>query len=283
MLNPTYAVIASLIWAFSPIYYRTFMKRFDFLSLNFARTVLASVVLAVPALIYGGGGDAKAVSFALLSGLVTLGLGDSLFLLSIGEMGASVATPVVYTYVLLVQLTAGAVGETVPLANVAAALMIVVGVYLLSRGGNGRPRAKGMTMAVAAAVVWTLGQDLIRLATGAGGSALAVAFLRNMAAAVALGAAMIATKGYRKWPRGISGKDYGIIAAIAVSDLSLGSLLYVYSISIIGIAGTVIFTSISPLLTQIFSRALGKERPSRTDFLGGAFIVVALLTAVLVQ
>lgn len=276
MLNPSYAFVASLIWAFSPIYYRTFMKRFDFLVLNLLRTSLGAFVLVLPALHYGFGGG---VYYAILSGAITLAVGDSLFLLSIREMGASIATPVVYTYVLFVQLTATTVGEVVPLADVVAALMVIVGVYVLSRGGDGRPRAKGIAFGVAAGIVWTVGQDLIRLATDAGGNVVVITFSRNFAAAIALAVAVLATGKIRLWPGGIAKREYGFLAFIAISDLALGSLLYVYSVSLVGIAATVILTSLSPLLTQLFSKALGKESPSRRDFVGGVLIVSAVVLA----
>jgi DME family drug/metabolite transporter len=262
LLNPTYAFIAAFIWAFSPIFYRTFMKRFDFLLLNLLRTSLASAVLALPAIYFGFGGG---VSYALLSGAITLAVGDSLFLLSIREMGASIATTV---------------GEVVPLTNVVAAVMIIAGVYLLSRRQEGRPRAKGVALGLAAGLVWTAGQDLIRVATNAGGNVVVVAFSRDFAAAIALAAAVLVTGRARLWPRGTTGREYGFLALIAISDVALGSLLYVYSVSLVGIAMTVILTSVSPLLTQVFSRALGKESPSGRDFVGGLLIVSAVIIAV---
>lgn len=276
MPNPAYAILASLIWAFSPIYYRAFMKKFDFLQLNLMRTAFSSALLAIPAAILGFGAG---LGYAVLSGIITLAVGDSLFLLSIGEMGASIATPVVYTYVFFVQLTAGTVGETVPAANIVAALMVVGGVFFISRGGGVKPRAKGIALGVTAALVWTVGQDLIRVATNTGGDVVSIAFGRVAAAAVALCVAALATGRIRTWPRGYSPKEYGFLALIAVSDLALGSVLYVYSISLVGVALTVILTSLSPLLTQILSKALGKESPSTMDYAGGVLIVAAVILA----
>jgi DME family drug/metabolite transporter len=278
LLDPTYALLAALIWAFSPIYYRTFLNKFDFLSLNLLRTSLAAGLLALPAIYVG---NQNGITYALLSGSITLALGDSLFLLSVAEMGASIATPVVYIYVLLVQFSAGAVGETVPFANAVAAVLVLTGIFSLSLGRSGKPRAKGVTLAVVAAVVWTAGQDLIRLATGAGGNPVVITFSRNFAAAIVLAIVGFGMKRVNLRPLGMKKRDYGVLVSVALSDLALGSLLFVYSISVVGIATTVILTSLSPLLTQIFSRALGKESPSKTDFLGGILIVASLMIAVL--
>jgi DME family drug/metabolite transporter len=82
------------------------------------------------------------------------------------------------------------------------------------------------------------------------------------------------------WPAGLSLWEYGFVLGIIVSDLAMGSMLFVYSVSTIGVALTVILTSLSPLLTQLFARALGKESPSPKDFVGGVLIVAALILAV---
>jgi drug/metabolite transporter, DME family len=279
LFNPFPALAAALIWAFSPIYYRGFLGRFELLNLNFLRTGLSAAVLLVPALVFGSGFGAG-IGYALLSGLVTLGMGDTMFLLAIRETGASVAAPVVYTYVLMVQFVGVALGQVIPYANIAAALMVVAGVFILSRGGEGKPRAKGVAFALTGALLWTAGQEMIQLATNAGGDVLTVTFVRNAAAATALGIALLLTGKARKWPRGLSSREIGFVAIIIVSDLVLGSLLFVYSISTIGVALTVIVTSLSPFITQVSSRALGKESPSAKDYAGGALIVAALVIAV---
>ncbi len=198
MIDFIFALIPAFIWALSPIYYRVFLQRFDFLSLNFLRTALSALVLSVPAVYFGFNGG---VYYALASGAVTLAVGDSLFLLSINEMGASIAAPVTYTYVLFVQLTASFIGEVVPIANFVSSGLVIVGVYILSRGGGGKPRAKGIAMALGGALVWTVGQNFVGLATRANGNVVTVAFARNLAAAVSLGIAVLATRKRRNWPR----------------------------------------------------------------------------------
>jgi len=274
--NPLFALVPAVIWAVSPIYYRVFLGRFDFLSLNLVRTSLASAVLLVPAIILGFGGG---TSYALLSGVVTLAVGDTFFLLSIGETGASVAAPVIYTYVLLVQITATMIGEKVPLVNFVSSGLVILGVFLLSRGGGGRPRGRGIAFALAGALAWTAGQDFVALATSAGGSVVSIAFARNLAASIALGIAVLGTRRYKKWPRP-SAREFAFVAFIAITDLVAGSLVFIYSVALTGVALTVIVTSVSPFITQVLSRAMGKESPSNKDVAGGALIVAALVLAV---
>jgi drug/metabolite transporter, DME family len=277
LASPVYALAVAVIWAVSPIYYRLFLAKFDFLSFNFFRTASASAVLALPALYYW---SFAGLGFAIPSGVFTLACGDSLFLLSLREIGASVATPVVYTYVLMIQLVGSVVGQAIPYANFVAAAMVLAGVYVLSKGGGGKPRPRGIGLAISAGVLWTVGQELIQASTNAGGNFVVVTFASRAAAAVALGVVFMLTRKKRTWPSGLGARDYAFMLMFIISDLAIGSTLFVYSVSIIGVALTVILTSLSPLLTQLFAKALGKESPSSRDFFGGALIVAALVLAV---
>ncbi len=272
-------MIAALIWAFSPIYYGVYMKKFEFLPLNFIRTALGAGALLVPALYFG---FQQGVIFAFLSGVITLAVGDSLFLISIGEVGASVAAPVVYTYVLLIQLTAFSIGESVVLTNILSAALIILGVFLLSRGNGQTPRLRGILVALAASVIWTLGQDLLKVATVAGVHFVSLAFVRDGSAALALGLVLLLkSRGVPKIATRITRREWAYLLIISVSDLALGSSIYVYSVATTGLAVTVILTSISPFLTQVFSKLLGKETPSNRDILAGLLIVIALVIVVI--
>ena len=275
MVNPIPALIAALIWAFSPIYYGVYLKKFGMLTLNFIRTSLGAGVLLLPALYFG---FQEGAIFAVLSGVITLAVGDSLFLISIREVGASVATPVVYTYVLLIQLTAFSVGESVVVANILSATLIILGVLLLSRGGSRAPRIKGIIIALGASLIWTVGQDLLKVASSAGLQFVSLAFLRGGSAAIALGLTLI-VRGHplSSFKKKVTPREGGFLALVSISDLALGSAIYVYSVSTTGLALTVILTSLSPFLTQVFSKLLGKETPTNMDILAGFLIVLALV------
>src|SRR2546426_6323413 len=275
LVNPIPALIAALVWAFSPIYYGVYLKKFGMLTLNFIRTSLGAGVLLLPALYFG---FQQGAVFAVLSGVITLAVGDSLFLISIRQVGASVATPVVYTYVLLIQLTAFSVGESVVVTNIVSATLIILGVLLLSRGGGGQaPRIRGIIIALGASVIWTVGQDLLKVASSAGLQFVSLAFVRDGSAAIALGLTLIVRGHPLSSFKKVTPREGGYLALVSISDLALGSAIYVYSVSTTGLALTVILTSLSPFLTQVFSKLLGKETPTNMDILAGFLIVLALV------
>ncbi len=262
----------------SSVYYRVFQSKLNFLQLNLIRTSFAAAVLLFPAVYLGG---FQGSLFAILSGVVSLAFGDSLFLVAIRKIGASIAAPVVYTYVFLVQASAQVAGEGVPATNFLSAGLIMLGVLVLSRGKQGAPRKGGILFALGASAAYTLGNLLIRVSTNTGGNFIAIAFVRAGAAAAVLGVVMILTQPLpRLIPAGFGRKDLLPVAIVGICDLSLGSSLLVYSVSTTGVAVTVILASISPFLTQVFSRLLGKEAPSNTDILGGLVIICAVVITV---
>lgn len=277
MVNPFPALVAALIWAISPIYYRVYLSKLDYISLNFLRTALSSLALFIPAIYFGFN---EGVIYGIISGILTLSIGDTLFLIAIKLIGASIAAPVVYTYVLFVQLTAFSVGESIPFTNFISAILIVFGIFLLSKGNEVKPRGRGIIIALLASLMWTLGQDSIKLATNFGLEPISLTFIRNFSAMAVLGSLSLANK-RRIQISTLSRRDMIILMIIALSDLSLGSFLYIYSVKVAGIAITTILTSASPFLTQVISRVLGKEAPNIRDIVGGMIIVSALIISVL--
>jgi drug/metabolite transporter (DMT)-like permease len=121
---------------------------------------------------------------------------------------------------------------------------------------------------------------MIQASTDAGGNFVIVAFASRASAAVAIGAVFLLKRENRRWPKGLSAREYGFMLALMISDLAVGSTLFAGSVSTIGVALAVILTSPSPLLTQAFAKGLGKESPSARDFAEGALIVAALVLAV---
>jgi len=253
------------------------VKKFGFHAVNVVRTSLASAAMLLPAVYFGFD---YSIRYALLSGVITLAIGDSLFLVALDEIGASIATPVIYTYVLVVQFLASSVGERVGLSNFVSALLVIAGIALLSRRGKGEPRLRGIAIALAGGMIWAVGQTLVKVALSGGSDFVSVAFARNASAAAALSIAYLLRRGGGLRTLNMSLREFCVLGTVAVSDLALGSTLFVYSISVAGIAATAILTSVSPFLTQLFSRLLGKERPELKDMIGGALVVLALVITV---
>ncbi|MGB9896141.1 MAG: DMT family transporter [Thermoproteota archaeon] len=272
-MNPLPALLAATIWAVSPICYKDYLVRNSPIKINFLRLFYASSFLVLPFLYFGFN---QAIVYGALSGLLSLAIGDTFYLLSIEAAGASVAAPVSYTYVFLIQFVATFFGEPLRFNYVVSSLLIVVGIYLLSDKKNLK-RMKGVLLALLSALFWTIGQAVIKIATTAELNPMSIAFARVSSAMVVIGAYMLIKRS--DCNLAISGKQHLLLAGISILDLGLGSTLYVYSIGVAGLTTTIILTSISPLVTQVVSKAMGKEAPSRRDITASLVIVMALIVA----
>ncbi len=275
MIDVTPALVSAFIWAISPIYYRDYLMRNSAIKVNFYRLLYASLGLLLPFLLFKFN---SAIIYGALSGLLTLAIGDTLYLISIREIGASIAAPVAYTYVLLIQFAGIFLGEPLTINRIISSIIIVLGIYMLS-DSKGSIRKRGIITALFAALLWTIGQSSIKLATMGNMHPLSIAFARTLTAMAALGLYMLINKDHEQM--NIDKKHHTLLAVISISDLGLGSALYIYSIGLIGLTITIILTSISPLITQIASKILGKEAPSVRDIIAGSLIVAALIIAVI--
>jgi drug/metabolite transporter (DMT)-like permease len=68
---------------------------------------------------------------------------------------------------------------------------------------------------------------------------------------------------------------------LSVADIGLAAAVYILSVGSIGIVISTIVLGLSPLITQLGARLSKKESPSRSDFLAGALIVLAIGITVL--
>jgi DME family drug/metabolite transporter len=204
MIGELAALGAALCWTVSAVLYKEALLRTKPIPANIARCVCTSVVLVVCLTVMGKFEvlmdlPVSAAVLAGVSGIVGLGLGDTLYMVSLRLIGVARAVPITCTYPLFNLLLAVFLqGESVTLQVVLGTLMIVFGVWLLSREegkGAGQSQEKtlvrGVICALATAVVWAVSIAMINVAvnlpeTSGLDHALAVNTVRVAAVAVFL-------------------------------------------------------------------------------------------------
>ncbi|MFN3804495.1 MAG: EamA family transporter [Pyrobaculum sp.] len=268
LLGIAAAFTAAVIWALVIFLYKKHMAAASPLSVNFSRVVYVSLIMwpvlttteLTPALLA-----------AVLSGVVTLVVGDSMYLYAISKVGGSVAAPVAYTYIVATQYFALALGEGVTTSLLASAVLVVLGVALLSQGEERQLSPLGLAAAVGAAASWSLGVTAIKIATLGGVPPLAVAYVRALSAALTLGIYRIFKK--------VEIIKSPLLAAASVADLGLGAALFVFSIEKLGLSLATVLVATSPLVTQLYAAASGAERVTAIRAAGGVTIFVAVVLA----
>lgn len=270
------ALAVPFIWAYVSTVYKRFMESIDPLTLNMLRTTYAFALLTIPMLIIARRLNIGAL-WAALSGLLSLVVGDSLYLTSINLVGVSVAVPLSYTYILLAQVVAIPFGISPSPVLAASGMVMVVGIYLLSRSiDRGVLSSRGVLAGIGAALSWAVGQFLISLANSQGLNPIVVAYLRVGMASLALYLLNIARGVDVK--RTFSSTLGTSLPLISLADLGLGVALFAYSINVIGFDLAVLITGIEPLVAQLLAYFMAKERLNASK-VAGALIIVASVTA----
>jgi DME family drug/metabolite transporter len=263
------ALAAAAIWALVIFLYKRHMESLDAAAVNFSRLLYVAVLLVPTALFIE---PAPGLWAAVVSGVVTLFVGDSLYFYAIHKVGGSVAAPLAYTYIVMAQYFALLLGEEVSQWLILSSLLAVAGVSLLAGGGGARLSPLGLA-AAAAALLWPLGMTAVKLAVLGNVNPLAVAYLRAASACAALGLYLAAKRRLKvvKSP---------LFAATSLMDLGVGSALFAYAVRKIGLALTTILVSASPLITQLYAKATDVENLTPRQMAGAVAIFAAVLTAV---
>jgi DME family drug/metabolite transporter len=274
-LNALPAFTTAFIWAWASIVYGDFMKSINPLTVNFLRMLYASLILLIPAIVFGF--NAGAV-WGSLSGLLSLAVGDSLYLMSINYSGVSIAAPVSYTYIPIAVLMATLLGEPLTIYKVVSGLLVVLGVYLLSRERT-RITIRGIALALGAAMAWAVGQTMIKVADISGLNPITLSFTRVATAGIIL--LIINYVMHNNITKAIKSTAGTRLPLVAVLDLGAGVALYAYSMDLIGLGLTVIMTGSMPLIAQAMSHVMRREKLTLMKLLGAVIIVTAIVAAFL--
>jgi len=124
------SVLPALIWSIVPIVYKDYLFSNSTFTVNFYRMLFASLALSIPFIIFGFN---EGIIYGMLSGILTLAIGDTFYLFAIRKIGASIATPISYTYVFFSQIAAFLLGEKITFLYFISSFLIIFGVFLFSK------------------------------------------------------------------------------------------------------------------------------------------------------
>jgi DME family drug/metabolite transporter len=292
MIGELAALGAAFCWTVSAILYRRAVLVVKPISANIVRCVCTGLILVGGLAVIGRfqvltSLPAYAIVLACLSGVVGLGFGDTLYMVSLKLIGVARAVPITCTYPLFSLLLAVFLqGQAVTLQVVLGAVVIVFGIWLLTEeetGGDRLQRAvmvRGVAAAVATAVVWSVSIAMIDMAvtlpeTGTLDSALAINTFRVVAVAVfLLVSAPVADRGlsFLKMQK----KTVATLIFAGVVALALGWFFLAYSFLLIPEAQAVPISSTSPLFATVSGIVFLHERLTAKNVAGSIMIVIGI-------
>jgi len=297
LLGAGVALLTSLAWAISSIILKFLTDSIDTLTINTFRMWVGALLLA--AILWVTGKQTmlhaigpQAMSYVILSGILAMAIGDTLYIKCLALLDASMAFPISQcAFVVLASLAAILLlNEPFTWVTMAGGLLVVYGIYLIVSveekvsGPNTPPNRadkKGVAIALLSAVIWTA--STVALKAGAEGiDPILVAAIRISVSAVVLSIVALPQRRKRftvikaQGLRGIS-----LIAAAGVSTYGVAAVGYVSALQMIGAGKTVLLTTSAPLFALPFSIVILRERPTRSTIWGILVSVAGVCLVVL--
>jgi drug/metabolite transporter (DMT)-like permease len=227
---------------------------------------------------------------ALISGIIGLGVGDTLYLISLKSIGVSRAVPLTCIYPLFSLVWAVLVfGEQITVTVALGAIVIVLGVLFLSRSSQadareGRKALFGVLIAISTALLWSVSISLMNLAVKEAPD-LDNAFIVSVVRVATIGGLMLAVSPIIDRRMGFLRMGRKTAAASIVGGvfaLGVGWFLLSYSFTLTSQAISVPISSTTPLFSTLAAVLLLREKATVRNSLGSIMIVLGIFLLFLV-
>ena len=290
MIGELAALGAALSWTASALLYRKALQETKPILANIVRLVLTSTILIVFVAVIGKLGTFAALPYnvvilAAVSGIIGLGFGDTLYMVSLKMVGVARAVPITCTYPLFTLLFAFTLaGQPPTLAVILGAILIVAGIWLVSTERNSSTTASrkllllGVVMGIATAILWAVSITMMNLAVNYNrqlDSALAVNTIRVTAIGATFAAsAPLLYKRHRLTK--MSRKTLLSLIAGGLVALGLGWFFLSYSLTVTEESRAVPISSVTPLFSTLTAVLLFHEKITMENALGSVLIVIGI-------
>lgn len=285
------ALGSAILWALASILMGAQAGRLPALVISALRSLFAAgflVVVAAVMLVAGRTPPPPAMQALGLagSGVLGFGIGDTLYIGSLGRVGVSRAFPIsmaVYPLLTII-LAVLLLGEAVTPVMLAGTFLIIWGVYLIVSSGQavkaGEPMTDrrqvvaGVGLVVMAAALWALASVWLRVVSDGVEPVLAQALRLPLAGLVT--AMVAAGAGYRLHPCRYSRRDLMALLVTGIIGTGVGSLLFLIAVQRAGAALTAVLSSSAPLFAMPMAALLLGERVTRRVAAGTAISIVGI-------
>jgi drug/metabolite transporter (DMT)-like permease len=286
------ALLAAALWAVSVTILTVQTRRIGAISVNAVRSLSAAlfVLLLIP--FAGGLSDLRGISASSAvavvgSGVLAMGLGDSLYFASLPLLGVSRAVPISNGLYPLLALLIAAVwlDEKVTWLIFLGTGLVIVGVSLLvgerapavDGDGDGSPAGRwqrGLFVLILACVVWAISTAWLKAGMG-DLDVLAVGIIRIVINALIL-LPVVGLVGGRREIAGNGIRNTAALAAAGVLGIGIGSLFYVFAVQEAGAGRTAVLTSTQPLFALPLAVLFLREKITPKVVLGTALCILGI-------
>ena len=280
-------LLCAATWAIGSVTLRDLSKKLDPFTLSAPRTLAGGLAMLLLTLATGRTGGYRDVTpehlfFLFASLLLGGGIGDVLYTFSLSRIGVSRAFAIGSTYPAFT-LFLGVIflQEEISLATIGGLVLVILGIIIVGMpptnvGGTKHPLDKGgIALAVATSLFW--GASMAVIAPGMKGlDPIMVASFRTPALSLVLWG-IVGVRGTFPKLRELSGKEWVVMIAGGLVAWGLGSVLFLWSVELVGAARSAILTSTSPLFALPLSVIFLHEKINKSIVLGTVLMVLGVI------
>ncbi len=292
MIGELAALGAALSWAIAPILYRSALANIKPVSANIVRCSINGAVLFAVLLAGGLAGWLTVLSpwvivLTVVSGVINLGVGDTLYLYGIKALGVSRAVPLASSYPLFSFIwSILLLGQPIIFTALTGAALILLGIYLLTRPKTReipvtrRAVSLGIAASLGTAIFWSLGITLMNVAVEAANVTSIEANYAIVTVRIAsLGLLLLSASPLIDRDRGflkIKRRDVALLCIGGLIANGVGWLMMNYSFTQIMASQAIPISSTSPLFAALAGFVLFHEKATLKTVLGGVAVVAGV-------
>jgi drug/metabolite transporter (DMT)-like permease len=283
MIGTICALTAALVWAGSSTIIKSITTKIDALSLSALRLCVASLLLL--AVISLSGRITEFINtplmplvYVLISGIIGLAVGDTVFIKSLSYLDVSRAFPIaqcaypVFTMFLAVSL----LGESFTWVTGLGTFFVLLGIYLITstwkasgiNSTSGRISGKGIVLALIAGIGWAVATVTLKLGVMEMDPLVAGAIRISSAAIVLLSFALSQRKRGALQLRKYGSPSLALALTSGLISPGMGMVFFIIAIQLLGAGKTAVLSATSPLFLLPFSVFILKERLTRLTLIG---------------
>lgn len=294
MIGELAALGAAISWAIAPILYRKALSDTKPLTANIVRCAVNAAVMVMVLLAFGLVDvlltlPTQVIGLTIVSGIIGLGIGDTLYMVGLKSVGVSRAVPLAATYPLFSFLwSVLLLGQDVSYAALGGAAAILVGIWLLTRQKkestsalNRRVFIVGIVASLATALVWSFSITLMDAAVmTANVTSIQANYAIITVRITAMALLLLIIAPFADKERSFLKLNRKTILLLCIGGLvanGLGWLLMNYSFMHIMASQAIPISSTSPLFAALAGFLFFKEKASAKTIIGGIAVVVGVV------
>ena len=294
MIGEFAALGAAVSWAMAPILYKKALSGVSPVSANIVRCASNAAVLVLVLVALGLTSALTRLPLGILavvvvSGVVGLGVGDTLYMIGLKSIGVARAVPLASTYPLFSLLWATMLlNQPVTFAAIVGTVVILLGILLLRREQvhravhvHGRLELTGVAVSLLTAVAWSVSITMMDFAVTTPGvvNGLDANYAVVTVRIAGMALVMLAIAPLLDRERGFLKLGWRTVLLLCVGGLvanGLGWLLMNYSFTQIMASQAIPISSTSPLFAALAGFVFFNERATAKTVFGGLAVVVGV-------